>query len=152
MQSKKYLMLFGDNVFAATDGIADIVNTTSFNSARAFVLQRDPLILDLDGDGLELVAANGNTLFDHNADGIKTGTGWAGADDGLLVRDLNGNGVIDTGRELFGVDTVKSNGQLATQGFDALADLDSNRRWPDHQRGLRVEPAQGLARCQPGRH
>ncbi|RJP68351.1 MAG: hypothetical protein C4535_09160, partial [Comamonadaceae bacterium] len=80
----------------------------------------------MDGDGLELVAASGNTLFDHNADGIKTGTGWAGADDGFLVRDLNGNGTIDSGRELFGVDTVKSNGQLATQGFDVLADLDSN--------------------------
>lgn len=53
-------------------------------------------------------------------------TGWAGADDGFLVLDLSGNGSIDSGRELFGVDTVKSNGQLATQGFDALADLDSN--------------------------
>ncbi|QRR33346.1 hypothetical protein JNX00_17100 [Hydrogenophaga sp. YM1] len=97
-----------------------------FNSARSVVLQRDPLVLDLDGDGLELSAASGNVLFDHNADGIKTGTGWARPDDGFLVRDLNGNGSIDSGRELFGVDTVKSNGQLASQGFDALADLDSN--------------------------
>ena len=94
--------------------------------ARAVILQRDPLVLDLDGDGLELSAASSNVLFDHNADGIKTGTGWARPDDGFLVRDLNGNGLIDSGRELFGVDTVKSNGQLATQGFDALADLDSN--------------------------
>jgi Ca2+-binding RTX toxin-like protein len=97
-----------------------------FLAARAVVLQRDPLVLDLDGDGLELSAASGNVLFDHNADGIKTGTGWARPDDGFLVRDLNGNGSIDSGRELFGVDTVKSNGQLATQGFDALADLDAN--------------------------
>ncbi|WP_137895068.1 calcium-binding protein [Ramlibacter sp. 2FC] len=75
---------------------------------------------------MELVGASGNILFDHNADGIKTGTGWAGADDGILVRDLDSNGSIDSGRELFGVDTVKSNGALATHGFDALADLDSN--------------------------
>ncbi|WP_281272934.1 calcium-binding protein, partial [Hydrogenophaga borbori] len=99
---------------------------TAFTSARAVVLQRDPLVLDLDGDGLELSAAGGNVLFDHNADGIKTGTGWARPDDGFLVRDLNGNGLIDSGRELFGVDTVKSNGQMATQGFDALGDLDTN--------------------------
>ena len=98
-----------------------------FNAARSFVPQRDPLVLDLDGDGLELSAANGQVLFDHNADGIRTGTGWALPDDAFLVRDLNGNGLIDSGRELFGVDTLKSNGQLATQGFDALADLDSNR-------------------------
>ena len=40
--------------------------------------------------------------------------------------DKNGNGVIDNGRELFGDSTIKSNGQLALDGFDALADLDSN--------------------------
>lgn len=107
-------------------GEPDEITNSSFSSARAVTLQRDPLVLDLDGDGLELISASGNILFDHNADGIKTGTGWAGADDGFLVRDLNGNGVIDSGRELFGVDTLKSNGQLASQGFDALADLDSN--------------------------
>lgn len=39
---------------------------------------------------------------------------------------MNGNGTIDNGRELFGDATMKSNGQLATDGFDALADLDSN--------------------------
>ena len=40
--------------------------------------------------------------------------------------DRNGNGTIDNGRELFGDSTIKSNGQTATDGFDALADLDSN--------------------------
>jgi Ca2+-binding RTX toxin-like protein len=99
---------------------------SNFTAARNIVIRSDPLVLDLDGDGLELSAASGNTLFDHNADGIKTGTGWARPDDGFLVRDLDGNGTIDTGRELFGIDTVKSNGALATHGFDALQDLDTN--------------------------
>ncbi|MDO9434969.1 MAG: hypothetical protein Q7T95_06015, partial [Hydrogenophaga sp.] len=104
------------------------ISNTAFNAARDFVQQRDPLVLDLDGDGdgLELAPASSNLLFDHNADGIKAGTGWARADDGFLVRDLNSNGLIDSGRELFGVDTVKRNGQFATQGFDALSDLDTN--------------------------
>ncbi|MEQ9106467.1 MAG: calcium-binding protein [Limnobacter sp.] len=104
----------------------DPAANTNFLDARNIVIQVDPLVLDLDGDGLELVGANGSILFDHNADNIKTGTGWAGRDDGFLVRDLNGNGTIDTGRELFGVDTIKSNNTLASQGFDALRDLDSN--------------------------
>ena len=65
--------------------------------------------------------------FDHNADSIKTGTGWVRPDDGLLVRDLNGNGLIDSGRELFGIDTLKANNTLAANGFDALKELDSNR-------------------------
>ncbi|QHE85153.1 calcium-binding protein [Hydrogenophaga sp. BPS33] len=84
------------------------------------------MVLDLDGDGLELTAASSNLLFDHDADGIKTGTGWAAADDGFLVRDLNGNGLIDSGHELFGDSTLKRDGQRARNGFDALADLDTN--------------------------
>ena len=64
--------------------------------------------------------------FDQDGDGIKTNSGWVKSDDGFLVRDVNGNGTIDSGRELFGDSTIKSNGQTATDGFDALADLDSN--------------------------
>jgi len=44
----------------------------------------------------------------------------------MLVLDRNGNGTIDNGRELFGDSTIKSNGQTAIDGFDALADLDGN--------------------------
>jgi trimeric autotransporter adhesin len=107
-------------------GVSSLV-TDLITAAQNYVIpRRDPLVLDLDGDGLELVSANGTVLFDHNADGIKTGTGWAAPNDGLLVRDLNGNGLIDSGRELFGIDTIKSNNTFATQGFDALKDLDSN--------------------------
>ena len=47
-------------------------------------------------------------------------------DDGFLVRDINGNGTIDTGRELFGDNTLLSDGTIAANGFEALADLDSN--------------------------
>ena len=65
-------------------------------------------------------------LFDHDGDGIRTGTGWLKGDDAFLALDKNGNGAIDNGNELFGVDTVLSNGQKATSGFAALADLDSN--------------------------
>jgi len=55
-----------------------------------------PIILDLDGDGVEtLNMADSSIYFDHNRDGFAQRTGWAGADDGILVRDLNGNGQID---------------------------------------------------------
>ena len=86
----------------------------------------DPLILDLDGDGLEITQLSQGILFDANGDTIKTGTAWAGADDGMLVRDLNGNGLIDTGAELFGDETLLANGQKAANGFAALAQLDAN--------------------------
>ena len=105
--------------------VDDAVNG-SFRTARAWRQPVDPLMLDLDNDGLELKRADGSVLFDHNADGIATGTGWLGSDDGILVRDLDGNGIIDTGRELFGADTLKSDGKNAANGFEALADLDTN--------------------------
>lgn len=108
------------------NGIAGAINQF-FNTSRTVVGgRRDPLALDLDGDGIETVGANGTVLFDHDGDGVKTGTGWVRPDDGLLVLDRNGNGLIDNGSELFGVDTVLANGQKATDGFAALRDLDVN--------------------------
>jgi hypothetical protein len=50
-----------------------------------------------------------------------------GKDDGMLVWDRNGNGQIDSGRELFGDQTVLANGQLAANGFAALAEQDTNK-------------------------
>ena len=85
----------------------------------------DPLILDLDGDGLEITPLSAGVLFDANADTVKTGTAWAAADDGMLVWDRNGNGSIDSGRELFGDETILANGQKAANGFAALAELDT---------------------------
>ncbi|MDC6213320.1 hypothetical protein [Ralstonia solanacearum] len=85
----------------------------------------DPLILDLDGDGLEITPLSHGILFDADGDTIKTGTAWANADDGILVWDRNGNGIIDSGKELFGDETVLASGQKAANGFAALAELDT---------------------------
>jgi hypothetical protein len=101
-----------------------------FHDAQAWTPpRRDPLALDLDNDGIETIVINGwnGVLFDNNNDGIKTGTGWLSGDDGFLVLDKNGNGTIDNGNELFGDNTKLSNGLVATDGFAALADLDSNQ-------------------------
>ena len=52
---------------------------TGFSAAQATTIQRrDPLTLDLDGDGLETVGIDSANpiLFDHDGDGIKTATGW----------------------------------------------------------------------------
>ena len=97
-----------------------------WDRAKNWVWPRDPIILDLDGDGLETVGLASNVYFDHDGDGVLTRTGWAGKDDALLVWDRNGNGRIDTGAELFGDFTPLPNGTLAPNGFAALAALDSN--------------------------
>ncbi|MED4330902.1 calcium-binding protein, partial [Schinkia azotoformans] len=86
----------------------------------------DPLIIDLDGDGIETRNVNGQTYFDLDRNGFAEQTGWVGSDDGLLVLDRNHDGIINNGGELFGDQTLLRNGQLAKSGFQALSDLDDN--------------------------
>ncbi len=86
----------------------------------------DPLILDLDGDGVETTNLKDGAYFDHDGNGFAEQTGWAKSDDGLLVMDRNADGIINDGKELFGDQTLLQNGQRATDGFQALAELDSN--------------------------
>lgn len=117
------------------DGLLDLSKNLSdfgknikdwWDRAKSWTWPRDPIILDLDGDGLETIGLAGNIYFDHDGDGVLTKTGWVGKDDALLVWDRNGNGSIDTGAELFGDFTPLPNGTLAPNGFAALAALDSN--------------------------
>lgn len=88
----------------------------------------DPLVLDLDGDGIETVGTQGyaGALFDHNKDGIRTATGWVSADDGLLVIDRNSDGIINNGNELFGDSTALKDGSTAQHGYAALKEFDTN--------------------------
>jgi len=88
---------------------------------------KDPLILDLNGDGITTTALTNEGLwFDQDNNGFAERTGWIGTGDGLLVMDRNGNGIIDDGTELFGNQAILSNGKTAQNGFEALAELDSN--------------------------
>ena len=86
-----------------------------------------PIVLDLDGNGITTTAAAEGVSFDLAGNGQKAQVGWVGGGDGLLVRDLNGDGVINDGRELFGIGTQLANGQRAGHGYDAMADLDGNK-------------------------
>jgi Ca2+-binding RTX toxin-like protein/subtilisin-like proprotein convertase family protein len=88
----------------------------------------DPLVLDLNGNGVETTAINlaSPILFDHGGTGTKTFTGWIAPTDGLLVMDRNGNDVIDNGSELFSENTSLLTGGKAANGFAALAQEDTN--------------------------
>jgi RTX calcium-binding nonapeptide repeat (4 copies) len=79
-----------------------------------------PLILDLDGDGIETVGVSGGgVFFDVDRDGLRERTGWVGADDGLLVLDRNLNGRIDDVTELFGYGKT-----VTVTGVDVTTDRD----------------------------
>ncbi|PDS40425.1 hypothetical protein CO662_36420 [Rhizobium anhuiense] len=106
----------GKNFGEAFEDIGDLLADLVPPLVNVF---RDPLVLDLDGDGVELTALAGSTThFDYGQDGFAERTGWVSADDGILVRDANGNGTVDGAGELFG---------SATQdGFAVLETMDSN--------------------------
>jgi hypothetical protein len=85
-----------------------------------------PLILDLNGDGVNTLSISSGTQFDLFAIGEKVHTGWVSSSDGLLSLDRNHDGKINDGSELFGSSTTLANGQKANDGYAALRELDSN--------------------------
>ena len=85
-----------------------------------------PIILDLNGDGIKTTGIASWRYFDHDQSGFAEMTAWADKNDGILALDLNGNGKIDDGREIFGNNTFLPDGTLAPHGYAALAQYDSN--------------------------
>ncbi len=83
-----------------------------------------PLVLDMDGDGIELTTVNapGSVYFDMDMDGFKEAAGWITGGDALLVTDRNNNGTIDNRSELFGNDATYANGFLNLKSFDSNGD------------------------------
>ena len=72
-------------------------------------------------------AAHG-VRFDVTADGHAEQVAWTRPQSavGFLVLDRNANGTIDDGSELFGNHTPRLDGTTATNGFEALRDLDGD--------------------------
>ena len=110
----------------AENPLKKFFNNFQPRAEAAIPIQNDPLLIDLDSNGIKTTTVNKGKFFDHQSDGFKELSAWVSDEDGILFIDKNNNGVIDNGSELFGENYVKSDGTNATTGFDALADLDSN--------------------------
>ncbi len=83
----------------------------------------DPIILDLDHNGIALTTLDQGVSFDINADGHQDKIAWTAGTDGILAYDLDGNGKIDNGSEIFSPHFA---GGTYVDGLAALATLDSN--------------------------
>jgi Ca2+-binding RTX toxin-like protein len=114
--------------YMTLDELLDALPTGKELLDNAFTAGRDqpsPLVIDLDGDGIELsnLATEGGVYWDSDTaknDGMAEATAWVTGGDGLLAIDLNGDGIINNSSELFGDQTGHEN------GFEALAVYDFN--------------------------
>ena len=99
-------------------------NGITYDVASTLVRKNTPLILDLKGDGIELTNHKDGVNFDLNADGKTDRTAWTkkGSDDAFLVLDKDGNGQIDSGKELFGDQNGSENGFLELSKYDSNKD------------------------------
>lgn len=78
----------------------------------------DPIVLDLDGDGIRLVKEKGKYFYDLGNDGVAEEIDWISPNDGFLVHDENNNNKVDSVEELFG--------NLSIDGYDELIKFDTN--------------------------
>ena len=80
----------------------------------------DPIALDLNNNGkIDTLSLENGVFFDHNGDEIAFKSSWISGGDGILARDIDGDGKITSGAELFGNFTKLKNGELAKNGTEA---------------------------------
>jgi hypothetical protein len=83
-----------------------------------------PIVISMDRGGYRFTSARRGVPFDLDASGAPEQVAWTVADSevAFLALDRNGNGLIDSGAELFGNHTPVTPGTSATtpNGFEAL--------------------------------
>lgn len=109
--------------------LSNITTQAQFNAIGAgdilsYASVADPIVLDLDHNGVAFSSLENGVSFDINGDGAKDQLAWtADGQDGILALDLDGSGKIESGNELF---TPNFNGGHFADGIAALASLDGN--------------------------
>ncbi|MBT3785582.1 hypothetical protein HOF92_11440 [bacterium] len=83
-------------------------------------MEADPLVLDLNGDGIKTTGLENGVKFDIDGDGQLEQSSFVSGDDFLLALDRNSNGMLDSGKELFG----QANGHR--DGIEELKSFDEN--------------------------
>jgi hypothetical protein len=99
-----------------------------------------PVVIDVDGSGFQLTPAGDGVWFDFFGTGTQLNISWTafGSTNAWLVLDRNGNGVIDSSKEMFGNLTAQPvsddpNGFLALAEFDKPASGGNGDGMIDHR-------------------
>jgi hypothetical protein len=115
------------------------------------------IALDTDTDGLGTISLDGGVQFDIFNNGTPTNVGWISPDDAILTLDVNGNGTIDNGAELFGgglgkgfaqLGTFDSNGDKVIDAQDA--DFGKLSSWQDANSNATTDPGELLSLADAG--
>ncbi len=118
-----YASILWDSLSAGVNILGDWLTDAAAKFGEA-ITRGSPLVLDLDGDGIELVAASSAdaVYWQYTMDDFAKAGGWVTGGDGFLTIDLNDNGIIDNAGEMFGDQTGYANGFLALRQLDSNAD------------------------------
>lgn len=92
----------------------------------------DPLVINFDGPAAALTERN--FAFDLDSDGKTDIISFLQPGSGFLALDLNGDGIINNGQELFGVQNGNGFAQLAQYDEDGNGWIDENDAIFDHLR------------------
>jgi hypothetical protein len=86
-----------------------------------------PILIDLTGEGVFLSGSKNGVAFQINDTGSKVRVAWPSSPNtAWLVLDRNNDGLINDGSELFGNTTRLFEGDIARNGYEALAEFDQN--------------------------
>ncbi|MBM4359309.1 MAG: calcium-binding protein [Deltaproteobacteria bacterium] len=85
-----------------------------------------PLVLSFDERPVSYTTEAGAVAFDLSQHGATQTFDWPTARTPWLALDVDGNGAIDGGAELFGSAVRLADGRFAANGFEALAEHDLN--------------------------
>lgn len=101
--------------------------SASVSTTQATVQQGDPIVFDLDNDGIELSGYQQGARFDLLGNGSAQKTAFVNGGDAFLALDRNKDGIINSGQELFGEQHGAKNGFEELRKFDLNGDGVINR-------------------------
>lgn len=134
-RSEREFTAFRSSGYAVTEDGRSISFDVEFAMSRSFserfesltsetYVLTDPLIINLDSNVTSV--SDKKFSFDLDGDGEKEEISFAGEGSGFLALDLNGNGVIDDGSELFGTKSGNGFADLAAYDEDGNGWIDEN--------------------------
>ena len=122
LEQPSQIKLIPDN-YKNLDLLMEFINNQNSNSPTNKQNIIDPVVIDLDNNGIQMTALLSSSIFfDLDKDGYLENTSWT--KDGILSIDLNGDKTINNIAELF---SEHYGDGSAKSGLEALASLDSNK-------------------------